>query len=235
MRVNKFTKLVCRFIVIGGLTVPAVSVIADTPAFVLGAVLSNQPLSFTGTRGWQFVPASGGDDIFITQLGVFDNGGDGLVNPHQIGLWQAGNVSGTLLASATVPAGTAAPLEVGYRWVPITPVRIPYAVSSYVVAAQYSAGDADDMVTPRPSGPWPYYEFARDIGVFTSAGRAGLGNDLPYPSGWTSCGEGCIPEINWEPNLKYTVVPEPSVWVLFGSGLLFGFWRHRQAHGRQTR
>jgi hypothetical protein len=206
---------------------------ADTPAFVLGAVLTNRPISFTGSRGWQFGRAGGDYDIFITQLGVFDNGGDGLVNSLEVGLWQAGNVTGTLLASATVPAGTLAPLADGDRWVSITPVRIPYVVGSYVVAAQYSAGDADDLVAPRPSGPWPSFKFAPDINVFTFAGRGSLGNDLPYPASWWGCGEGCTPAIFWEPNLKYTVVPEPSAWLLFLPGLGYGLFRYRKPHARQ--
>src|SRR6266850_5379498 len=90
---------------------------ADTPAFTLGVVSPNPPSSFTGTRGWQFERRGAGIDIFITQLGVFDSGGDGLINPHEIGLWrQEAGGSSTLFVSATVPAGTAASLIDGYRW-----------------------------------------------------------------------------------------------------------------------
>jgi hypothetical protein len=235
MRVNKLTKLVCRSLVIGGLTLPATALIADTPAFVLGEVLSSQPASFTGTRGWQFERGGDSYDIFVTQLGVFDSGGDGLVNSHQVGLWRndPDNRTGTLLASATVPAGTAALLEWGYRWMPITPVLLPRTLASYVVGAQYSAGDADDLVTPRPSGPWPYFQFAPDIYAITAGARVALGNDLPYPVSWWGCGEGCTPEIFWEPNFRYSLVPEPSVWVLLLPGLIYLGLRRRKVAERQ--
>src|SRR5437899_2348930 len=55
--------------------------------FTLGTVSTNQPPSFTGTRGWGFSHDGGNAYIAITALGVFDSGGDGLVNSHQIGLW----------------------------------------------------------------------------------------------------------------------------------------------------
>ena len=61
MRVDELTKLVCRSMVIGWLTMPATSLIADTPAFVLGEVLSTQPASFTGTRGWRSAGESVGE------------------------------------------------------------------------------------------------------------------------------------------------------------------------------
>ena len=174
--------------------------------------------------------------MLITQLGIFDDGGDGLVNSHQVGLWHLDdNVSGPLLASAVVPAGTAAPLIGGYRFVPITPVVIPYTGHSlgyFVVAAQYSAGDADDLVRPQPT------HFASELGVVTSYGRKGDGSDLPFPQAVTgpSC-EGCgNAERFWEPNLQYTVVPEPSVWLLLSPALVYLFIRHRKVRRlRQNR
>src|SRR5262245_23135746 len=74
----------------------------DTPAFEFGGYSLGAHSSFTGTRGWQFF-FGGQNSILITQLGVFDQNGNGLVNAHEIGLWRdIGSASGTLLASATV-------------------------------------------------------------------------------------------------------------------------------------
>src|SRR5260221_13074925 len=44
----------------------------------------------------------------VNYLGYYDNGGDGLANSHVVSLWDNSN-GNTLLASVTVPAGTAAP------------------------------------------------------------------------------------------------------------------------------
>ena len=87
-----------------------VRALADTPAFAnRGGWVGHQPTSFTGTKGWGLIQGSTfhSDDILITQLGVFDDGGDGLVNSHAVGLWTA---DGALLASTIVPAGTVASL-----------------------------------------------------------------------------------------------------------------------------
>ncbi len=127
---------------------------ADTPAFPSGRSRTNQPPSFTGTKGWSFVstiPTSSGNYLAITQLGVFDSLGDGLANAHAIGIWSA---NGTLLASTTIPAGTVASLVDGYRYMPISPVLIPainttnHPTAVTLIAAAYLAGDADDLVTP---------------------------------------------------------------------------------------
>src|SRR5437016_5297222 len=121
---------------------------AEMPAFPLGSVSQDQPPSFTGTRGWVLNYTPPNSSISITELGVFDNGGDGLVNPHQVGLWLP---DGTLLASATVPAGTSATFLDGYRYVSISPLVFP-ARQLGIIAAQYSAGDADDLGMPIPGG-----------------------------------------------------------------------------------
>jgi hypothetical protein len=198
----------------------------DTPALILGDVWSTQPSSFTGTKGWQFGigPLGLTNTIAITQLGVFDEGGDGLVNSHQIGLWRN---NGTLLASATVPAGTEAQLVGGYRYVPITPVVIPFTgqfPGFFVIAAHYSAGDADDMVTPTPYDPVTGGRmFNIGVAPVFLYGRFGLGPGLPFPSDVTQPPfEGGVAEKFWEPNFQYAVIPEPSVWLLFSLGA-FGF------------
>ena len=192
---------------------------ADTPAFTLGSVVQTQPTAFEGTRGWGFHP--GLTTFAITQLGVFDDGGDGLVNSHQIGLWSP---EGTLLASATIPAGTEAPLIDGYRYVPISPVLMPPCCTfDFVVAAQYAAGDADDLVRPLPA------QFSSDVAGGAPIGRRGIGPGLPFPGQLPPPCEGCPGERFWEPNFQYTVIPEPSVWLLLSPAVFYLFIRHRKA------
>ncbi len=223
---NTMLFIKCGYLLVIGATAFTTQIRADTPAFTLGTVSTIPPSSFTGTRGWEFGRLGTPNDILITQLGVFDSGGDGLINPHAIGLWRAiDNLSGTLLASATVPAGTEAPILGGYRWVSITPVRIPFTLAFYTVGAQYSTGDADDMVTPHPA------QFAPDIGLLQANGKVALGPELAFPAAyWGAPCEGCPAERFFEANFQYTVIPEPSVWFLLPPALGLLFLRLRKPH-----
>ena len=67
---------------------------ADTPAFALLAG-TNSGASFEGTQGWSFGygAIAHGQQIAITQLGLYDSGGDGLVNAHQVGFWSSDSKS----------------------------------------------------------------------------------------------------------------------------------------------
>ena len=75
----------------------------------------------------------------VNWLGYYDSGGDGLATSHLVTLWD--NSTQTIIASATVPAGTAAPLVEGYRWVQLpSTVQLNYG-SYYVIAAQTDGTD----------------------------------------------------------------------------------------------
>ncbi len=200
---------------------------ADTPAFVFANTFGNPPSSFTGTRGWEFGRwNTQTNDLLVTQLGVFDSGGDGLVNSHPVGLWREnpGGLTGTFLASAVVPAGTDAPLINGYRWVSISPVVIPYAFARYIAGAQFSAGDADALVAPLP------FSLTLEIGpLLASNGRLVLGPDLAYPYGYSIPRmEGQIGEQFFTPSFQYVIAPEPGMPLLLAPGLLYLFLRHRK-------
>jgi len=204
---------------------------ADTPAFSSGGSTAEQPQSFEGTRGWSFYNGPN-SPITITQLGVFDGGGDGLANSHQIGLW---NTDGTLLVSATVPAGTIGTLVDNYRYVSIAPVTLPGGfglTGGYIIAAQYSAADADDLRTPTPAGLAPGLALwsGSSGGVTDSIGWYGFGVGLPFPNNRTAPpSEGGIGPGFWEANFQFQPVPEPSAWLLLSSGLLaVGFLRNRR-------
>src|SRR4051812_6006637 len=85
-----------------------------TPNVDLSAGAQN---TFAGTVGgiflttYSFYPQ-------VNWLGYYDQNGDGLANSHLVTLWD--NSTQGILASATVPAGTAAPLINGYRWVQLS-------------------------------------------------------------------------------------------------------------------
>jgi hypothetical protein len=183
---------------------------------------SESPPSFTGTRGWGVRNLSPTSTIAITKLGVLDNNGDGLVNSHQIGLWR---LDGTLIVSATVPAGIAAPLIDGYRYVSIAPVLLP-SFTSTIIAAQFAAGDSDGAVV---SPVWNWSTLNPQADVSPSYGWYGIGSGLPFPNlrtvplNETTFGPGF-----WEVNFRYVAVPEPSsVALLSGGLLLFGALKRR--------
>lgn len=68
---------------------------------ITGAGIAGQnPVAFTIGWGVDVVTP-----VRVTALGIWDEGSNGLLVTHEVGLW---NGSGTLLASTTVPAGTAA-------------------------------------------------------------------------------------------------------------------------------
>src|ERR1700693_727987 len=64
--------------------------------------------SGTWTLGWSF---SVNSSISVTSLGAYDASLYGLNVAHDVGIWDA---AGDLLASATVPSGTAGFLDSGY-------------------------------------------------------------------------------------------------------------------------
>jgi hypothetical protein len=122
----------------------AALVLAAAPAGATGldspAVLSHGfANAVTGGRtlGWEFTAE---DDLTVTALGVlqwataFHAESDGLVDAHDVGIWTPG---GTLLVSATVPAGASALLEDGFRFAPLAS---PFALTrgqSYVIGAVF--------------------------------------------------------------------------------------------------
>lgn len=108
--------------------------------------------NLTGSAGTVFQASETAGRV-VTHLGYFDSGNDGLQTSHRVGLYTAtpaGTGAGTLLAEVTVPAGTAAFLENGYRWVALPEPLELGPQSGYVLAAEVATGSGDpypDAVT----------------------------------------------------------------------------------------
>jgi len=87
-----------------------------------------------------------GAGITVYQLGVFDWQGDGLASSHMVTLFS----NQTAIASVAVPAGTAAPLNDGFRFAPLaTPVFLAagqYAVVAYQMNASDPYGDYNNSL-----------------------------------------------------------------------------------------
>lgn len=87
------------------------------------------------TRGWAF---STDRAIEVTALGWFDFADDGLVDAHQVGIWDA---DGHLLLSAVVGAGADDPLQAGFRYSAGLSGGGVLAAGSYVVAGLSTYND----------------------------------------------------------------------------------------------
>jgi hypothetical protein len=99
-----------------------------------------------GTYGWTFGINS---PITVTDLGFYDQGGDGLLRSHQVGIWQVNNyknptVAGPLLTSALIPAGTGVQLDGPWRKVAIPPIIL--LAGSYAIGGQDGSTSTDPII-----------------------------------------------------------------------------------------
>ncbi|MGH8094837.1 MAG: VPDSG-CTERM sorting domain-containing protein [Chthoniobacterales bacterium] len=90
------------------------------------------------TIGWSFTVGSQG--ITLTDLGFFDQGGDGLNTAHNVGIWDSG---GSLLASLTVPSGTTGSLVSGFRFAALSSALNLAANQTYIIGAEVTANSSD--------------------------------------------------------------------------------------------
>lgn len=99
-------------------------------------------VSFSGFAAYNFGSYSVGWSFTVNQptevssLGYFDHLNDGLTGTHEVGIWTS---AGVLVTSAVVPAGTAAALSGGFRYVPIPVSILP--PGDYVIGGMSNAGD----------------------------------------------------------------------------------------------
>jgi hypothetical protein len=109
---------------------------ADTIAVVPGTGgQQNNLWGGDATIGWQFTLAS---SITVTELGFFAPS-NSLSDPHPVGIWDG---SGTLLTSATVPAGAPVLLVDGFDFVPVTPIAL--GPGMYTIGA-FGSGSSFDQ------------------------------------------------------------------------------------------
>ncbi|MDO9310937.1 MAG: DUF4082 domain-containing protein [Nitrosomonas sp.] len=179
----------------------------DTPAYSVtgsGFLGSDRPV----TAGFKFTAESASN---LTALGYHDEGLDGLFNAHDVGLY---DLSGTLLASATVPDGTAGDLIGEYRYVTLGSAYTLTAGTEYVLAAHTTAGDGYRF------GTVPPITLTVDplISIGDDASRYVYGPGLAFPTAFAGY------DIYATPNMLLSPVPEPETYALLLAGLgLIGF------------
>jgi hypothetical protein len=102
----------------------------------------NQPAAYwRGTDGIEFTPSV---DIEVTDLGYYDDGGDGLLNEHTVGIFA---MSSRELVGDTVTVDSESALDGGFRYESITPVVLQGG-TTYVLAA--GTGAPYDLVVADP-------------------------------------------------------------------------------------
>ena len=179
-------------------TVPAVTLSNTT-----GQSLANPPF----TLGWQFTTNS---SITVSELGLFDDSLNGLVDSHQIGIW---NSTGTLLGMTTVQAGTVDPLINQFRYAAITGGPITLAGGqTYEIGALYLDGNDPNIFPGGATG------FGTDSRITFDQNSFIAGGTLMDPTNHFD-----TEPAYFGPNFLIGTtsgVPEPSAILLLGGGLL---------------
>jgi hypothetical protein len=180
-------------------------------------------LSFTGgvfdtasgaTVGWRFSSIA---SISLTQLGVWDMGGDGLVDSHQVTVWDS---TGTMVAQLVVPSGTASPLIDGFRYA-MLPVPALLFAGTYTIGALYS-DNADPYADRATTSTAP--------GITYDGSRSRFGDAFPA---------GDVFDLNggyFGPNFQFNAVAVPEsgatlLWLLGASVIALGAPRRRKVRG----
>jgi len=170
--------------------------------------------------------------ITITQLGIWDDNGNGLLSPHTLLLYDLADPSTPLARIDTLP-GTGV-LEGGYRYFDLTDYVTLAAGTQFSIVVYYPEGNKDSNGN---SGPLPLtrgeptpifvgngYGYIDNIGV-ARYGHPGLG--FPGTLDFGPANRYHAGSFTYFPN------PEPGTIVLLSGALAAaGAWRRRRAKRR---
>lgn len=187
-------------VAVAALVVPAAfaNLIAFTIDNTTGQALANSPF----TLGWVFTT---NHSIKVTQLGLFDDSLNGLVDSYQIGIFDA---AGNLLGSTTIANGTTDPLINQFRYAPLASAITVAAGQQYEIGALVLTGDDP------PVFPGNAMNFSANPAINFVESSFALGGTLSAPLNSVTTQPGYF-----GPNFTF-VTPEPGTLVLIGSGLL---------------
>jgi hypothetical protein len=187
---------------------------AGTPAISIGSTGTDG--SSAATRGWSFTL---GNEINVTALGFYDNQLNGLVDSHQVGIW---DVSGTLLVTGTVSSGTLSPLTSQFRYTTTLSGTTDLLPGDYRLGGLGTLNDQSRrgvLVSDTTTASGVTY-----IGSLSN-GNAGTFSDPTTPTTDLGYDVGYF-----GPNFQFTpvAVPEPGpLGILAVAGLCMGLLRRR--------
>jgi hypothetical protein len=223
--------------------VPSAVLVALLPLLVPGfadAEIISAGISFTSTNGnghtdsmsrmigWQFTV--GADPIAVTELGFQDFGLDGLLTSHQVGIWRLSDQ--VLVDSVVVPSGASGTLDGFFRYAPLVSPATLASATTYVIAG-FDNG-ADRHVWDVAISGYPNMEvngFSVDPAITLGAAGTARGPAMAgfgFPTSTVPDARAAL----MGPNLKYSVVPEPSTFVISMGLVLVGLagygWRRKR-------
>lgn len=175
--------------------------------------------------GWQFTV---NQNFSVSAFGWFDWNQDGLSASHQIGLWDT--AGSTLLASVTIPSGTAAALTGDFRYVSLGSNLALQTGHTYMIAG-FDPGSNDQHVWDAFLSGYNGFDvagFSSDSRINLTVGNA-IGNatgSFGFPSGVIGDSRSALMGPNF-----LIAIPEPATvgLVLGGLVLALGVWRRKSA------
>lgn len=181
------------------------------------------------TQGYQF---RADQNLLLTDLGIYDQSADGLMSPHQVGLYEVTSGGLVLQRSASFSAGTPGDLENSFRYLDVADYTL-VAGTSYVLAA------SNHYMYPVDNGAMALVSNVTYNGITYQGGRWGY-SEIPGDALSTPTIQYNVPGQMWylTANFHYDdgtpspgAVPEPSTaaLALLGVGLLAARIRGRRA------
>jgi hypothetical protein len=160
------------------------------------------------TVGYSFTVGS--QPISVGSLGFYDTASDGLATSHMVGVW---NTSGTLLASALVPAGTVGTLDGGFRFTSLGTQLALAANTKYYVAGESTSASSDSYPINASFTTDPSITYGNTAWTFNGSNT--IPNGFAFPNNDPGV-SGNPPELP----VNFSIVPEPSSIGLLACGLI---------------
>lgn len=211
--------------VAAGLALTAGFMAAASPAYANVAASFSLPQTpccsnlVSGVDGFDFTPRT---DIVVTALGWYDHGGDGLNNPHPVGIYLT---STQQLVAPAVTVTSASPLDTAtsFRFASIAPLTLSAGVTYTIVG--FGAGPNWDPYVTDPIGGVSF-----DPAITYNRWRTAAAGGLQFP---TIAGQnGVTQQLFFAANFMLTPVPEPATALLLSSGVLVLCTRLRRTQAK---